>query len=74
MRYKFAARAIVVIVRATEQKRFSFMAMESSTVDYHRLSEETRDTVMAYAEQEWPVTKTSVSSISDSLVLKDTVL
>ena len=38
------------------------MAMESLTVDYHRLSEETRDTVMAYAEQEWPVTKTSVSS------------
>lgn len=40
------------------------MAMESSAVDYHRLSEETRDTVMAYVEQEWPVTKTSVSSNS----------
>ena len=39
-----------------------FMAMESSAVDYHRLSEETRDTIMAYVEQEWPVTKTSVSS------------
>ncbi len=38
------------------------MAMELSAVDYHRLSEETRDTVMAYAEQEWPITKVSVSS------------
>ena len=45
----------------TEQKSV-FMAMESSAVDYHRLSGETRDTVLAYTEQEWPVTKTSVSS------------
>lgn len=34
--------------------------MQTST-DYRRLAEETRETVIAYAEQEWPVTKISVS-------------
>lgn len=38
------------------------LEMQTSTTDYRRLAEETRDTVIAYAEQEWPVNKTSVSA------------